>query len=78
MFFQVTTQDGYILSLQRIPEGRVGGGENKRPAVLIQHGVLVVIELYIICLLLLCGFYILVLVGYCYLNNYIYILKFIA
>ncbi|XP_059451718.1 triacylglycerol lipase 2 [Corylus avellana] len=38
---EVTTQDGYILSLQRIPEGRVGGGENKRPPVLIQHGVLV-------------------------------------
>jgi lysosomal acid lipase/cholesteryl ester hydrolase len=45
VFFQVTTEDGYILSLQRIPEGRVGGGENKRrPPVLVQHGVLVVIE----------------------------------
>ena len=35
------TQDGYILSMQRIPEGRAGGGGNKQP-VLIQHGVLVV------------------------------------
>ncbi|XP_050231371.1 triacylglycerol lipase 2-like [Mercurialis annua] len=40
---QVTTKDGYILSLQRIPEGRVGGGGGgaKRPPVLLQHGVLV-------------------------------------
>ncbi|XP_062151613.1 triacylglycerol lipase 2-like isoform X1 [Alnus glutinosa] len=38
---EVTTQDGYILSLQRIPEGRIGGGENKRPPVLVQHGLLV-------------------------------------
>lgn len=42
--FDVTTQDGYILSVQRIPEGRAGGGggggTNKQP-VLIQHGVLV-------------------------------------
>ncbi|XP_078169477.1 triacylglycerol lipase 2-like [Carex rostrata] len=38
---QVTTQDGYILSLQRIPEGRHGGnsGEKKQP-VFLQHGVL--------------------------------------
>lgn len=43
--FQVTTQDGYILSLQRIPEGRVGGTagtKSKKQPVLIQHGVLVV------------------------------------
>lgn len=39
--FQVKTQDGYILSMQRIPKGRVGGGGNKQP-VLIQHGVMVV------------------------------------
>ncbi|KAM2203791.1 hypothetical protein ACFX1S_023511 [Malus domestica] len=44
--FEVTTQDGYILSLQRIPEGRGsdssgGGGGIKKPPVLIQHGVLV-------------------------------------
>ncbi|KAB1227819.1 Triacylglycerol lipase 2 [Morella rubra] len=38
---QVTTRDGYILSLQRIPEGRVGGGPDKRQPVLLQHGVLV-------------------------------------
>ncbi|KAF5479801.1 hypothetical protein F2P56_000592 [Juglans regia] len=38
---EVTTQDGYILSLQRIPEGRVRDGEVKRQPVLIQHGVLV-------------------------------------
>lgn len=43
--FQVTTQDGFILNMQRIPEGRVGGnstGGNKKQPVLIQHGVLVV------------------------------------
>ncbi|KAK6912993.1 AB-hydrolase lipase domain [Dillenia turbinata] len=39
--FEVTTDDGYILSVQRIPEGRVGGGGDKRQPVLIQHGVLV-------------------------------------
>ncbi|KAJ8767770.1 hypothetical protein K2173_020710 [Erythroxylum novogranatense] len=40
---EVKTQDGYILNLQRIPEGRVGSvddGSTKQP-VLIQHGVLV-------------------------------------
>lgn len=40
--FQVETQDGYILSVQRIPEGRAGGGGTKKKPVLIQHGVLVV------------------------------------
>ncbi|KAM3393762.1 triacylglycerol lipase 2 [Capsicum galapagoense] len=39
--FEVQTDDGYILSVQRIPEGRVGGdGQNRQP-VLLQHGVLV-------------------------------------
>ncbi|GKV07958.1 hypothetical protein SLEP1_g19653 [Rubroshorea leprosula] len=39
---EVRTQDGYILSMQRIPEGRVDGGYGtKRQPVLIQHGVLV-------------------------------------
>ncbi|XP_030476896.2 triacylglycerol lipase 2 isoform X2 [Syzygium oleosum] len=41
--FDVVTQDGYILNVQRIPEGRAGGsggGTNKQP-VLLQHGVLV-------------------------------------
>ncbi|OMO85324.1 hypothetical protein CCACVL1_10268 [Corchorus capsularis] len=41
---EVKTQDGYILNMQRIPEGRAGGttrSENKRQPVLIQHGVLV-------------------------------------
>nr|GEX24115.1 triacylglycerol lipase 2-like [Tanacetum cinerariifolium] len=39
----VTTEDGFILSVQRIPEGRDGGsgGEGTRPPVLLQHGVLV-------------------------------------
>ncbi|XP_009614880.1 triacylglycerol lipase 2-like [Nicotiana tomentosiformis] len=42
--YEVTTDDGYILSVQRIPEGRVGGGGQKaknRQPVLLQHGVLV-------------------------------------
>ncbi|XP_039009375.1 triacylglycerol lipase 2-like [Hibiscus syriacus] len=41
---QVETKDGYILSMQRIPEGRVegnGGAGNTKQPVLIQHGVLV-------------------------------------
>ncbi|MED6197403.1 hypothetical protein PIB30_056198 [Stylosanthes scabra] len=41
----VTTEDGYILSVQRIPEGRraennSGNGNNKQPVIL-QHGILV-------------------------------------
>ncbi|KAK0588707.1 hypothetical protein LWI29_004452 [Acer saccharum] len=36
----VTTQDGYILSLQRIPMGRSGGVSGKKPPVLLQHGLL--------------------------------------
>ncbi|KAI9177339.1 hypothetical protein LWI28_013845 [Acer negundo] len=35
----VTTQDGYILSMQRIPSGRSGETGNK-PPVLLQHGLL--------------------------------------
>ncbi|XP_057437499.1 triacylglycerol lipase 2-like [Lotus japonicus] len=41
---EVTTEDGYILSLQRIPEGRAqvsGGGKKQRQPVILQHGVLV-------------------------------------
>ncbi|KAJ1269304.1 hypothetical protein BS78_07G201400 [Paspalum vaginatum] len=41
---QVTTSDGYILSLQRIPRGRGGGrggGARAGQPVLLQHGVLV-------------------------------------
>nr|XP_010926726.1 triacylglycerol lipase 2 [Elaeis guineensis] len=37
---EVTTEDGYILSMQRIPVGRIGGGEGRRKPVLLQHGVL--------------------------------------
>ncbi|KAJ0110330.1 hypothetical protein Patl1_03026 [Pistacia atlantica] len=36
--FYVTTKDGYILNMQRIPEGRVANGEKKQP-VLLQHGI---------------------------------------
>ncbi|CAN0863158.1 Triacylglycerol lipase 2, partial [Linum grandiflorum] len=36
----VTTSDGYILSLQRIPVGASGGSPGKRTPVLLQHGVL--------------------------------------
>jgi hypothetical protein len=43
-YFQVTTGDGYILSVQRIPEGRstVSGNMTKKEPVVVQHGVLVV------------------------------------
>ncbi|KAL6954895.1 sterol esterase [Sarracenia purpurea var. burkii] len=36
--YKVTTDDGYILSVQRIPQGRVGGGVNKKLPVILQHG----------------------------------------
>ncbi|CAN1783930.1 Triacylglycerol lipase 2 [Linum perenne] len=36
----VTTSDGYILSLQRIPVGYSGGSHGERTPVLLQHGVL--------------------------------------
>jgi lysosomal acid lipase/cholesteryl ester hydrolase len=52
----VVTEDGYILSVQRIPGGRVGvggNGDTKRQPVLIQHGVLVV-SAYLL-LLYACG-----------------------
>ncbi|KAF8399932.1 hypothetical protein HHK36_015803 [Tetracentron sinense] len=39
--FEVKTEDGYVLSMQRIPEGRVGGGGKNKQPVLLQHGVLV-------------------------------------
>ncbi|XP_022750479.1 triacylglycerol lipase 2-like [Durio zibethinus] len=42
--YEVKTQDGYILNMQRIPEGRDDGSTstgNKKQPILIQHGVLV-------------------------------------
>lgn len=36
----MTTQDGYILSMQNIPQGRSGGSAENRPPVLLQHGLL--------------------------------------
>ncbi|XP_028771389.1 LOW QUALITY PROTEIN: triacylglycerol lipase 2-like [Neltuma alba] len=41
--FMLQQKDGYILSLQRIPQGRaeVGGSSGRKPPVIIQHGVLV-------------------------------------
>ncbi|PSS33754.1 Triacylglycerol lipase [Actinidia chinensis var. chinensis] len=39
--FDVTTDDGYILSVQRIPQSRAGAGGNNKQPVLLQHGVLV-------------------------------------
>ncbi|XP_041999210.1 triacylglycerol lipase 2-like [Salvia splendens] len=40
--FKVTTDDGYTLSVSRIPKGLRGGvAGQKRPPVLLQHGVLV-------------------------------------
>ncbi|CAB4274109.1 unnamed protein product [Prunus armeniaca] len=38
--FQVTTADGYILGLQRIPKGRSGNEIADRQPVLLQHGLL--------------------------------------
>ncbi|KAK1404374.1 Lipase [Heracleum sosnowskyi] len=39
--YDVTTADGYILSLQRFPEGKNGGGGINKQPVLLQHGILV-------------------------------------
>ncbi|RWV81695.1 hypothetical protein GW17_00056868 [Ensete ventricosum] len=39
---QVKTQDGYILTMHRIPQARGGGSAGKRQPVLLQHGVLMV------------------------------------
>ncbi|PQQ16160.1 triacylglycerol lipase 2-like [Prunus yedoensis var. nudiflora] len=39
---QVTTEDGYILGLQRIPKGRSGNEIADRQPVLLQHGLLLV------------------------------------
>ncbi|KAL4588951.1 hypothetical protein LXL04_001851 [Taraxacum kok-saghyz] len=37
---KVTTKDGFVLSLQRIPLGRAGGQRGNRVPVLLQHGLL--------------------------------------
>ncbi|KAG0485769.1 hypothetical protein HPP92_009848 [Vanilla planifolia] len=39
--FEVTTDDGYILGIQRIPQGRIEGNGMKRQPILLQHGLLV-------------------------------------
>ncbi|CAI9111562.1 OLC1v1011813C1 [Oldenlandia corymbosa var. corymbosa] len=39
--FDVKTDDGYILNLQRIPQGVAADNSTNRPPVLLQHGVLV-------------------------------------
>jgi len=36
----VTTQDGYILAMHRIPHGRTKDSEEKRPVIFVQHGLL--------------------------------------
>lgn len=43
---KVTTKDGYVLSLQRIPLGRAGGQKGNRVPVLLQHGLLMVSDLF--------------------------------
>ncbi|KAF4368976.1 hypothetical protein G4B88_011804 [Cannabis sativa] len=45
--YQVTTEDGYTLGMQRIPAGRSGKKANK-PPVLVQHGVLADAALYLV------------------------------
>ncbi|KAL4352503.1 hypothetical protein GQ457_06G040850 [Hibiscus cannabinus] len=47
---EVQTDDGYILSMQRIPEGRAGGsrGGQKKQPVLIQHGIFAVSSFFTI------------------------------
>ncbi|CAA0823482.1 Triacylglycerol lipase 2 [Striga hermonthica] len=39
--YHVTTNDGYILSVQNIPQGRAGPASPTRTPVLLQHGILV-------------------------------------
>ncbi|XP_014621646.1 triacylglycerol lipase 2 [Glycine max] len=43
---QVTTEDGYILSLQRMPEGRSGEKADKPPSVIIELRQLTCVELF--------------------------------
>ena len=45
---QVTTKDGYILGVQRIPVGRTSKTTANRPPILLQHGILLVRTLYTI------------------------------
>lgn len=46
---QVITEDGYVLRLERFPQGQFNHrGRRNKPPVFIQHGILVVMNIYLI------------------------------